>query len=658
METRFGIKDFFLFLLVGVLIVLVVLASFQFDRQYERVELTYKETQTLAEELNRVKRTIADVDANVLDLQDRIEQGVAVVPGAGAGTGQTTRPSAEAEAVTSSYGPGKGRNGQTDPFYQVEEASAQEDFARGGWYLENFGTKIGRLTPLVSSDIYQTWVQNLVLEPLAQQDPYTLEWMPRLARRWEISEDGLVMTFHLRRNATFSDGVPVTADDVIFTFDWIRNPDVQADRTRSYLTALEKVEKLDDYTVRFTFKEPYYQNFAYAAGPDVAVMPKHFYEKYTPTQFNEHVGLLMGSGPYMVEGGPEAWTPGNGVSLVRNPRYWGAEPTIEKIVYGEIESEDTQAVRFRNHEQDIFRATPDHYVRMINDPSVMEWATDQKHNSPYKGYSYIGWNQQRETGGNRRSTFFADKRVRQAMTLLIDRERMSQEIAEGLWTPASGPFDPAGPQSDPSVQPLPHDLQQAQSLLREAGFDDRNGDGIIEASDGRPFEFTLTYPGGSPIYEKIVLFLRDSFARGGIKMNAERVDWPVLIRRMNVKDFDAVILGWSSTIESDPYQIFHSSQIEGTGDNRISYRNAELDKAIEEARRTMDLDKRLELWQQVHRILAEDQPYTFLFNRPNLYIMNGRIKNVEKSKVGLNYEPLFSTVMPWYIPQAQQHMSR
>jgi peptide/nickel transport system substrate-binding protein len=381
MENRFGVKDFFLFLLIGALLVVVILASFQFDRQFDSVKLTYRETQTLAEELNRLKRTIADIDANLLDLQDQVAKGVAVIPGdATAGASPTTQ---STQAIASTGGPGKGRNGKTDPFYQVEEAADQPDFARGGWFLENFGTKIGRLTPLVSSDIYQTWVQNLVLEPLAQQDPYTLEWLPRLARKWDISEDGLVMTFQLRRNATFSDGVPVTADDVVFTFDWIMNPDVQADRTRSYLTDnFDKVEKIDDHTVRFTFKKPYYQNFAYAAGPDVAVMPKHFYEKYSPTQFNEHVGLLMGSGPYMVEGGPDTWTPGNGVVLVRNPRYWGAEPTFDKIVYTEIESEDTQAVRFRNKEQDIFRATPDHYVKLLAEPEVMSWATDQKHNSP------------------------------------------------------------------------------------------------------------------------------------------------------------------------------------------------------------------------------------------------------------------------------------
>ena len=638
MENRFGVKDFFLFLVLGALIVIVIVAMVQYDRQYRLVDRTFQETRTLSEEVNRIKRTLADLESG----------GIAVAPVAGSTT----------QVAADGLERGMGRDGETDPFYQLEEAKRAEGYTRGDWYIDNFGTKIGRLTPLVSSDIYQTWVEYLVCESLAQRDPYTLEFVPRVARGWQISDDGLEMTFFLRKNINFSDGTPLTADDVVFTFDWTMNPDVQADRTRSYLTHLKKWEKIDDYTVKFTFDEPYFQNFIQAV--TIVILPRHFYEKYTPTQFNEHVGLLMGSGPYMVQEGPDGWTPGSGVTLVRNPRYWGEPPPLDRIVFREIEEETAQAVSFRNQEVDIIRCPPELYEKMKTDTEVMAFAKDVKHVSPYKGYIYVAWNQVRTRSGQTpQPTFFADRRVRQAMTMLLDRTRLNEEVFLGLYRPASGPFDPLGPQSDPSIEPWPYDVQRARQLLEEAGFRDRDGDGIIDDAQGRPFTFTLTYPGGSETWEKVVKFMVTAYARGGIKLEPERLDWPVLVTRLTAKDFDAITLGWSSEPESDPYQIFHSSQIEGQGDNRNSYRNPELDRLIEEARRTIDTNERMKLWNQVHRILHEDQPYTFLFNRPNLWLMNQRINQVEESKVGLNWEPLNpGGIVPWFIPQSLQKYSR
>src|SRR5204863_2529898 len=138
-----------------------------------------------------------------------------------------------------------------------------------------FGTKVGKLTPLISTDVYASWIQNMVMESLAVRDPYTLEYVPRLAKRWETSPDGLTMTFHLNENATFSDGHPLTAEDVVFTFDWIRKPDVNAPRDRSYLTTMDTVKAINPITVQFKFKEPYFKNFEAAAATNV--MAKHFY---------------------------------------------------------------------------------------------------------------------------------------------------------------------------------------------------------------------------------------------------------------------------------------------------------------------------------------------------------------------------------------------
>ena len=619
MENRFGIKDFFTLALLVVVIALVGLSMFQFERQWRVVQEIKADNRQLADDINRLQR--------------KIESGIVVSgaqPGAAGPAGETPQ----------------------DPFYQIVQAEEEPDFARGGWYIDNFSTKIGRLTPLVSTDIYQTWIEYLVCETLGQRDPYTLEFIPKLARSWKASADGLTYTFELREEAVFSDGSPVTADDVVFTFDWIRNPEVQADRTRSYLTKLKDVKKIDDYTVEISFTEPYFLNFETVI--TTSILSKKFYGEMSPVDFNESISLLFGSGPYMLES-ERNWSPEQPVTLVRYPRYWGVAPTFEKMIFQQIEEDAAQSVMFRNGDLDFFRTAPEQYQQLIEDPAITDMSQAFAYDTPYGGYTYIGWNQEKRIGGTPQKTVFADERVRRAMTMLVDRQRLADEIYYGYATPASGPFAPTGPQSDPTVEPWPYDVEAATKLLAEAGWLDRNNDGVLENEQGVPLKFKLMYPGGSDISEKIALFLKDSFAAGKVLMEPDRQDWPVLVDRLNKSDFEAATLGWSSVPESAPYQIFHSDQAKTGGDNRTGYRSERLDKAIEDARTTIDPEKRFPKWQLVHRILHEDQPYTFLLNRKALRLINDRIKNVEETKLGLNYEFLNPNgVMPWYMPKAQQ----
>ncbi|QOV89257.1 peptide-binding protein [Humisphaera borealis] len=634
MENRFGIKDLFLFLLIGALLVIVALAMWQFDRQFSEIRNIKQQNTELTADLTRVKTAVAGIADTLDDIKKRP---VVVGPAQGtAGTQQAVAPAATPTA---------------DAFTRLKEAEKQPGFARGDWLIDNFATKIGKLTPLVSSDVYQTWVEYQVMEGLAVRDPDTLEYVPRLARNWTISEDGLTMTFTLRRGVSFSDGAPMTADDVVFTLDWVRNPAVNADRVRSYLTKLTSVKKIDDLTVEFKFSEYYYLNFGTIV--DLTIMPKHFYGKFTPDQFNEKTGLLMGTGPYRLEN-PETWSPGERVVLLRNPRYWGTPPTFNRIVFNEIEGENTEMVRFGNQELDLIRCVPAQFEKLRNDPRIMAFSNAVSYDNMYGGYTYVAWNQMLTKDGKETPTPFADKRVRQAMTMLLDRERILSEIYLGYGSVASGPFGPKSKQYNPAIKAWPHSPDEAKKLLAEAGYIDRNGDGIVESDKGVPLKFKLTYPSGNESTEKVVLFMKDNFTRGGVVMEPDRVDWPVLVQKLNQTDFEAVTLGWSSTPESDPYQVFHSSQITGQGDNRTHYINKELDKLIEQARGTVKTDDRMKLWQKVHAILHEDQPYTFLFNRKALRLFNNRIQNIKPAAIGLNFEYLNGDMFPWYVPAAQQ----
>src|SRR5688572_29854011 len=234
MEKRFGIKDLLLLVMMGVLIVVVLLAMKQYDRQWQVLTAIQKQGNEQTAELSRIRRTLAS--------------GINV-----RGAAPTTGPTASAPGVTS---PGA-MPGVTDPFFRMMEIQQNPDFAAGDWLVDNLPANIAKLTPLISFDLYSLAVQRRIVETLAYIDPVTLKYVPLLATSWQQSPDGLTITFQLRQGVTFSDGQPFTADDVVFSFDWMMNPKVAAPSARSEFEFCEKVEKLGEYDVAFKFKKPY-----------------------------------------------------------------------------------------------------------------------------------------------------------------------------------------------------------------------------------------------------------------------------------------------------------------------------------------------------------------------------------------------------------------
>jgi peptide/nickel transport system substrate-binding protein len=240
------------------------------------------------------------------------------------------------------------------------------------------------------------------------------------------------------------------------------------------------------------------------------------------------------------------------------------------------------------------------------------------------------------------------------MTLLIDRERLANELYYGHAMPSAGPFGYGSPQSDPEVKPWPHDPARARELLAEAGWTDRDGNGTLENAQNRPLQFTLSYGAGSAFTDRMVLYIKDTMAKAGIRVELDAVDWPILVKKLDTRDFEACMLGWSTSVETDPNQIFHSAQTKDGGDNFVNYVNPELDRAIELARATVNEDERMKAWNAVHRIIHDDQPYTFMLIRQSLGFLDGRIENIRKSKIGLNHVLTEVAPLPWYVPKDRQ----
>ncbi len=649
MQNRFGFKDLVMAVLLVAILVSVWIAMKQYDRQWRHVQNLVSSVDQLTTQQARLNRELGVLNGLI--------EGGAIVQGS------DKSQSANTKGGTVAMGKVGGA------FDELRAAKAEADYADGDWLVESFGVSPPSLTPLLAGDVYQQIIEARVLETLAVQDPTTLEWRPLLAESWEKDEENLTIRFKLRRGVTFSDGEELTADDVVFTYDWIMNPKVAAPRQRAYLKRIVAVEKIGPYEVEFRYGEPYFEWFGLAAS--VAVMPKHFYGRFTPEEFNKQTGLLMGSGAYRLPD-PESWRPGDPLVLVRNARYWGEPGAFDRLVYKIIEQNAAELTAFRNREIDILGALPEQYVKLIEDKEFMDRVRRYELDHVRTGYGYIAWNQRRSG----EATMFADKRVRQAMTMLINRQRICDEVYLGYARVATGPFHHLNSQSNPDVTAWEHDVTRGLALLKDAGFE-RDKDGVMRRVNGGTngenagenmdragenvggnvggaLRFKYTYVVGNEVSQRMMLMIKDDLARVGVELEPDPVKWSGLVKKIETRDYEAMTLGWGSSIESDIFQMFHSSQIEDNGDNFVGYASEELDAVLDQARKELDYDKRMKLWQQAHAILHEDQPYTFMTRRIGLMFMDKRIKNVQRSKAGFNYVSRWYMPIPWYVPADEQ----
>ncbi|RMG17512.1 MAG: hypothetical protein D6729_08735 [Deltaproteobacteria bacterium] len=477
------------------------------------------------------------------------------------------------------------------------------------------------LNPLVDSDWWAArMMEHNVLEALLSYDWYAdpdYPVVPELAERYEVSDDHLTYTFHLRKGVKWHDGMPFTADDVIATFDKMMDPTTKSVHVRAYFQELDSYEKVDDYTVVFHYKKPYFlvlDTFA-----DFPILPAHIIGKLSGTEFNQAATNPLnrhpiGTGPFkFVE-----WEADQKIVVERNEDYWGRKAYLDRIVYRIVKDATVSEQLAAKEELDVWtRILPEQWIKMDNPVFKEKFNRFKLYEA---NYAWIGWNMKRP--------FFSDKRVRRAMTMLIDRPGIIEKVMYGLPLPTQCHFYFKS-KACPDLPPIPYDPAGAVKLLEEAGWKDSDGDGVRD-KDGIPFKFTFMIPASSVQSERMATKMKEDFTRAGIDMAIQKVEWAAFTKRLREKEFDACTLLWGGGPRGDPTQIWHSSSIEG-GSNYVSFSNPEADRLMEEARVTFDPEKRNALYREFGKILYEEQPYTWLYVRPRLELLHKRIKGARSS---------------------------
>lgn len=476
-------------------------------------------------------------------------------------------------------------------------------------------------------DAWARKIDDLVLDTLARPNPATFVHEPRLAERWDVSPDGLTLTFHLRRGVRWHDGKPFGSADVVFTFDVLRNPTSRTAAIRSFLDALAKVEAPDAATVRFTFARPYW--LALDAVGEIFIYPRHVYAR---GDFNSHPAnrAPVGTGRFRFV----RWNTGDEIVLARNDGYFGDKAWLDQIVFRYVPDPTVRLQLLRRGEIDVVeRLLPEAWSKVTSEPGIADRFWRLRHVP--SAVQWIGWNEAKP--------LFADRRVRRALTMLIDRDDVVANLRLGLDRVATSWFYPDAPEHDPTLAPIPYDPTAAAALLDEAGW--RRGPGGVRERGGERASFTFSYPAGSPFYEQLASVLASDLPRAGFEVKTAKLEWAVFTERLRQHDFDACSLLWTLDPRSDPYQVWHSSSAAG-GSNFVSFKSDEADMLLEQARAELDPDKRAILYRRLAAVLYVDQPYTLLFHRYNLSLVSKAFGGVRSSPYGIFAYGDFRRVRP------------
>jgi peptide/nickel transport system substrate-binding protein len=490
------------------------------------------------------------------------------------------------------------------------------------------------LDPITSNDMVSLRISELLFNGLVGINERQ-EIVPELAQRWEISDSGSTYTFYLRQDVTWhrkgdEDPGTLTADDVIATYNIMTHPKTITPLKVRY-EFIKGVERVDDYTVRFSLKRPILNALAKFS---FKIIPAH--GPANPaflTREDPFVQRPIGTGPYRID----RITGDREVVLAANESYFKGRPHVDRFIGKPFADQNimTQAMMFNAIDMII----------LVNPRDIPEIQGDKRYVlQPYNALSYSFF------GYNLRNPLVEDKRVRQAFTHAVNRQEMLDSFFNSQGSIISGPFAPGSWAYNLDVAPFPYDPDRARELLLEAGFSP-GPDGIMERG-GDQLVLTLKVPieKESEAVKRVVLAFRSYLRKVGVEIRVEFKEW--LAWKEDVfldHDFDIIFASWVFDDSADISSLFHSAEIGAWKNNFGAYSNPEIDSLIVESKLTLDHEKRRTIYRKLHSLLAEESPYTFLWTLTNYAAYHKKVRHV-----AIHPYKFFSFADEWYIPVEDQ----
>ena len=461
-----------------------------------------------------------------------------------------------------------------------------------------------RLNPIIASDSSSAeitqWLSNGLLKYEKDGNIVT-----DLARSYHF-ETKTKLIFKLKKGIKWHDGVEFTADDVIFTYEKIMDKNIYTPR-KSNFKEVKSVKKVDKYTIEVIYKKPYFKALIIWM---MEIIPKHILEDEKNLMSSFFDRKPIGTGPYKIK---ELKT-GSDINLYANENYFDGKPKIERIHYKFIPDPNTSFLMLKQKQLDIGGLTPLQIDRQIDNSFKKDFKIIERASF---SYDYLGFNLKNKK--------FKNPKVREALSLAINRKELVDILFFGHGKACTGPFLPGSFAFNDTIKPIKQNQKKAKELLREAGYDENN-----------PFSFEIVTNTGNETRINTAQIIQYQLSKIGVDVKIKVMEWQAFLNTIvTPRNFETVLLGWNLALMPDAYPIWHSKADVLGGFNFVSYNNKKVDELIEKASTTIDLDQLSKIYKEIFAIIAKDNPYLFLYIPNSITIVNNDIKNIKPAFIGI-----------------------
>lgn len=523
----------------------------------------------------------------------------------------------------------------TPPETPVATATAPEPTVPedGGRLVLRLAAGPSTLNPILRTTQYESKVLEFLFDGLVEFDREVVP-SPGLAISWTVSDDGLSYRFLLDPRATWSDGRPVTAKDVVFSLAKYKS---DSPLISGYLADLdlEKTVAVDDQTVDVVFT-------AYHAGQletlSIPMIPEHVYGTGDfKADFNDKV---VGNGPFRLV----RYEPGSEILLERRDDYAGPKPHVRQVAFRVIPNGSVAWSALTRGEIDEMQLTTTQWELYAEEAGIRDIITF--HQFYDLELNFIAWNHRHDPLG--------DAAIRRALTMGIDRAAIVQYIYRGGARIASGPYTLEQWAFNPAVAPLPHDPVEASRILEAAGWIDDDGDGI-RSKAGKPLRIEMLVAAEDQTSATQGQLFQSTLKKIGVDLQLRSIESTSFIERVLSGRYDAAFLGIGLDLDPDLYSHYHSSQLPPEGSNWVNYSNPEIDELLVKGQEARSFEERKAIYWKVHEILARDQPVTWLVQPSTRWAVHNRVKNVQIAP-GFGFFGWKPGPLGWWIPKSQQKL--
>lgn len=516
-----------------------------------------------------------------------------------------------------------GGTGGGEPQSQGGPASQPAD---GDMLVVGMEVDLDTMFPPTSNSVSSSDVYGNIYWYLMRSNPDFITVRPGLADSFRFTADSLSIDFFIHPGITWHDGEPFTADDVLFGHEVCKAPEIGWSAV-DWLEHITNVEALDPLTVRFTFDSQYLYmiqdaNVCYP-------LPEHILGDVPFDEMAEHpiARAPIGNGPFRFV----SWEPGQEVVIEANPDFALGRPHLNRINYRIIPDQTSLATQMTNGDIDVWtRFGPAFYPQLSETPGV------RVESYPGRSYTYVAW--------NRLDPLFNDKRVRQALTMAMDRQQIVDALVYGQATVGTQPLISTIWAHDPTIEPYPFDPEAAKALLAEAGWTDTDGDGTVD-KDGQELAFTMVTNANNRMRVDIVTVIQQQLKEIGVDVTPSTLEFNTFIERLLAKEYQAAVGGWSVGIKASLTSLLGEDALF----NFVSADNPRMNELMIEAEAERDMEKAKEIWAEAQRIIVDETYYTYLFQLNDLHAIADRFENVNMTAYGWSFN-----IEEWYVPEARQ----